>query len=350
MARRFLDDRQIIEATWPKYSLLAAIGQGRYGAVYELVCPGEPSVRQAVKVIHVPKMPADVQEISKSLHLASKEDVRDYFKPSIQSYMQEVKAMIKLSRHADTDYVVALHDYKLYEIKDPLSWMILIRMEYLEPLYKQLSLAHIMPLDQVLHIGHDVAMALAACHRNRIIHKDVKATNILCRPDGGYKLGDFGFATHLKTRKSAAFLIHHPNDDHVKRGTFDYSAPELLLDKPYDFTVDEYSLGILLYRLLNRNRFPFMPIDELPTADIMREARIRRLGLEHFPAPVDAPAPLAKIIMKACAPTPWDRYVSMEAFLADYEAYLEEEGYNFSPPEKTIPPFVVPPSPGQVDE
>lgn len=344
MGNRVLDDRQIIEATWPNYSLLPAIGQGRYGAVYKLVCPGDPSVRQAVKVIHVPKMPTDVQEISKSLHLASKEDVRDYFKPSIQSYMEEVKAMIKLARHDDTDYVVAIDDYKLYEIKEPLSWIILIRMEYLEPLYKQLSLAHIMPLDQVLHIGHDVAMALAACHRNRIIHKDVKATNILCRPDGGYKLGDFGFATHLKKRKSASFLIHHPNDDHVKRGTFDYSAPELLLDKPYDYSVDEYSLGILLYRLLNRNRFPFMPIDQVPTANIMREARLRRLALEHFPPPVDAPAPLAHIIMKACSPTPWDRYASMEAFLEDYKAYLEGEGYDFTAYRQAYTPVAEPPS------
>ena len=91
-------------------------------------------------------------------------------------------------------------------------------------------------------------------------------------------------------------------------GTLNYMAPELQRGEPVGPTADLYSLGLVLYRLCNRNRAPFLPADaaDLPYG-AAQEAQARRLRGEPLPPPAYAPPALSEVILRACAFRPADR-------------------------------------------
>lgn len=86
---------------------------------------------------------------------------------------------------------------------------------------------------------HQVADALNYCHKNNVIHRDVKPENLLLTIDGNIKLADFGWSVHISTSKRKTIC-----------GTIDYLAPEIVTRKKYDITVDLWCLGILCYEFL----------------------------------------------------------------------------------------------------
>lgn len=101
----------------------------------------------------------------------------------------------------------------------------------------------------VIRLGIDMCRALEVCAKENIIHRDIKPSNIFVSEHGDYKLGDFGVARHLEA--SCRELS--------KKGTYDYMAPEVYRDSVYDARADIFSLGIVLYKLMNNGRIPFLP-------------------------------------------------------------------------------------------
>jgi len=102
----------------------------------------------------------------------------------------------------------------------------------------------------VVRLGLDVLYGLQSCHNNGVIHRDIKDDNIFVTEKGEYKIGDFGVSKVLKDSSKAESL----------KGTPNFLAPEVYLGKEsYTKSVDLYSLGIVLYRLLNYSRNPFLP-------------------------------------------------------------------------------------------
>ena len=99
--------------------------------------------------------------------------------------------------------------------------------------------------DAVRHIGHDVALALAAAHAVGVLHRDVKPPNIFVMPDGGAKLGDFGVAGELAGATHASTIV----------GTFAYMAPETD-DGQTTAKSDIYSLGAVLFEISTGTRPP----------------------------------------------------------------------------------------------
>jgi serine/threonine protein kinase len=101
----------------------------------------------------------------------------------------------------------------------------------------------------VIKLALDLCNALELCHSKSIMHRDIKEANIFVSNNNTYKLGDFGVskdisnATHLET----------------KVGTINYMPPEIFSGKKYTKNADIYSLGIVLYKLLNHGRIPFLP-------------------------------------------------------------------------------------------
>jgi serine/threonine-protein kinase len=92
-----------------------------------------------------------------------------------------------------------------------------------------------LPPDEVARIGIEVARGLSAVHRAGIVHRDVKAQNVMVQADGRVVLMDFGSGHELgEGEKSAA-------------GTPLYVAPEVLAGSPATARSDIYSLGVLLY-------------------------------------------------------------------------------------------------------
>ena len=84
-----------------------------------------------------------------------------------------------------------------------------------------------------------IVNAVYFLHQNNIIHRDIKPENILIDENNALKLCDFGWAKELNVNKRATFC-----------GTMEYIAPEIVGSEMYDFSVDIWSLGILLYELI----------------------------------------------------------------------------------------------------
>ena len=107
------------------------------------------------------------------------------------------------------------------------------------------------------HILAALFKAVSYCHKRGIVHRDLKAENILLGDKKNkriVKIADFGFAKKIKSENSLRTLCGTPN----------YIAPEILSCIPYGTKVDMWSLGVLAYKLLT-GKFPFADIhvDEL---------------------------------------------------------------------------------------
>ena len=199
--------------------------------------------------------------------------------------------------------IVNVEDYKVIVKADGVGWDIYIRMELLTPLNTYIK-DRILTEKDVIRLGCDICSALERCAMRNVIHRDIKPDNIFVNEFGDYKLGDFGIARQLES-VSGSFS---------QKGTYNYMAPEVVKSGHYDATVDIYSLGIVLYMLMNRRRRPFMSIEnEQLTPGDLTIANQRRFNGETLPAPCDASPQMAAVILTACDPDPGRRFTSATA-------------------------------------
>lgn len=156
--------------------------------------------------------------------------------------------MISLSERG-TQHIVRYYENDIIATASPKRYDIFILMEYLTPLEDYIQ-SHNFLVRDVVKLGLDVLDGLQSCHDNGVIHRDIKDDNIFVSNKGEYKIGDFGVSKILKDSSKAESL----------KGTPNFLAPEVYLGKEgYTKSVDLYSLGIVLYRLLNYSRNPFVP-------------------------------------------------------------------------------------------
>ena len=185
-------------------------------------------------------------------------------------------------------------------------------MELLHPLLPYVY-QHPMARRDIIKLGIDICKALELCQRYNIIHRDIKPENIFISDNGDYKLGDFGIARTIERTTSGL----------SKKGTYSYMAPEVYAGREYGFSVDTYSLGLVLYRMLNKNRGPFLPQPpEAITFSSREQALGRRISGEALPRPFYGEGRLGEIVLKACAFDPKDRYSSPQQLRQELEAIL----------------------------
>ena len=101
-----------------------------------------------------------------------------------------------------------------------------------------------LPLDESAAYAIEVGRGLAAAHGRKLVHRDVKPQNVLIDPDGRAKVTDFGIARSLEAKGLTA--------TGRVLGTTDYVAPEQAMGQSIDARSDIYSLGVLLYEMLDR--------------------------------------------------------------------------------------------------
>ena len=305
--------------TWPGWRTVRKIGAGAFGLVYEIETIENGVLRKAaLKVMSVPASPEDVQDIYDSGIASTQEDATTYINSQIANLSQECKVMAALKGNPN---IVTFEDYMVIPHEGWMGADILIRMELLTPLNRYLR-EHVLSEADIIRVGIDMCNALETCHAKvpPILHRDIKAANIMVDDEGHFKLGDFGVARVMEGTKSA----------HTKAGTEDHMAPEVLQMQGYRATADLYSLGIVLYRLLNNNRNPFLPVEGSLTENMQMQARALRLSGQPVPPPRDGSPALQAVVMKAVSYLPQDRYQTageMRAALQQCLPYTQGASY-----------------------
>ena len=304
------------EPIFGSWRITRQIGEGSFGKVFEIEREDfGVTYKAALKAITVPASESELLEVkADGMDDAS---VRIYFGSFVEELVREFALMSRLKGNSN---VVSYEDHQVIEHPDDIGWDILIRMELLTPLNRYTS-THAVTRKDVIKLGIDLCRALEMCQKFNIIHRDIKPENIFISGMGDFKLGDFGIARTVEKTTSGL----------SKKGTYTYMAPEVYKGEAYGSTVDIYSLGIVLYRLLNGNRTPFLPAAPAPITHADREnALARRFSGAPLPAPCHAEGRLAEIVLKACAYDPKERYSSPMQMRQELESILynwEESKY-----------------------
>ncbi|MBR5514967.1 MAG: leucine-rich repeat protein [Clostridia bacterium] len=284
---------------WPEWRISELLGEGSYGKVYKAIRE-EHSITSfcAIKVISVPKNRAELDSLlSEGM---TKEESLDFLENIVSDFINEIKLMETLKGTANA---VSVEDYRILEKNNgEIGWDIFIRMELLEPFSNRMLN---MSEDELVKMGIDICSALELCSKYNIIHRDIKPANIFISKNGDYKLGDFGVARELGKTTGAMST----------KGTYSYMAPEVANHLKYDSSVDIYSLGIVMYTILNNNRPPFVDPNAVQiTYNDRMDAANRRLTGAPLPPPKNANKHLADIILRACQYKPENRYKNATAF------------------------------------
>ena len=193
-------------------------------------------------------------------------------------------------RHAN---VVCVHGVAVHDQRVGL-WMELVRGVTLE---QQLAISGPFSAREAAMIGVDLCRALASIHAAGLIHRDVKAQNVMREDGGRIVLMDLGTGREADSHSGRAIR--------ELAGTPLYLAPEIFVGAPASALTDVYSLGVLLYRLVSGS-FPVRAatVDELE----VRHAEGALVHLRDMRA--DLPSAFVRVIDRAIAPEPAKRYQS----------------------------------------
>ena len=296
----------------PKYgdwNVVKEIGHGTFGRVYEIRKEefGQ-TYRAALKVISIPQSPDDVEQVAGM----SDANITEYFHSIVEDSVKEIGLMSQLQGNSN---IVNYQNHEVRKQENGPGWDIYLQMELLLPLNQYVN-QHGITKEEVLHLGIDLCSALEVCQKQDIIHRDIKPQNIFLSKQGKFKLGDFGIARAEERTKSGM----------SRKGTYNYMAPEVYRGEDYTKSVDLYSLGLVLYRLLNDNRLPFMPPHPNPIHhEDQEKALMRRMSGDALPLPSREQEALGEIVVRACAYRPEDRFSSPTEMREALECVLRGE-------------------------
>lgn len=285
-----MEEKKIV---WPGWETVKKIGKGGFGTVYEIRRENFDNVeRKALKVITIPR---DSGEVEYMLCEGMDEASISYsLKTQVKEIYQEYMVM---SHFRDNPNIVHCDDFQYIKHEEDPGWDIYIRMELLTPLLKAMD--RVKTEEQIVRLGKELCNALIDCQKVNIIHRDIKPQNIFVSANGVFKLGDFGIARSMEHTTKATVGI----------GTHSFMAPEVANGEKYGMAVDIYSLGLVMYWLLNERRGPFIPLPPaVPTYLDNDRARLLRNTGKPIPKPKYGNSGLVEIVLKACAFNPKDRF------------------------------------------
>ena len=309
----------ILNEVWPDYYILgdAGVGRGAFATVYRAGRRDRvASSNVAIKVIRIPKDADEVDLLRMQGY--SIEETTAFFREMVNDCVKEIDLMDKLKGQPN---IVYIEDYKIYQAQEDDTWYILIRMPLLTPVLKRFERDREISEEQILRLGIDMCRALEACEHAKIVHRDIKPENIMSDVNGNYLLGDFGVARRLENATHGL----------TKSGTPNYMAPELARAAVSDDfnqakLVDIYSLGLVLYYLGNRKKLPFYPTDrQLVSSDERQKAFEMRITGKPLPGPCAVSEDLQRVILRAAAYEPSERYQNAREMRHDLEALLEKQ-------------------------
>jgi len=153
------------------------------------------------------------------------------------SDLHNIKTEISIHRKLEHPNIVKFYDYIQ---KDHYVYLVL---DYAEcgNLYSYIHKKKNLSPEEIFRFFYQTCLAFQYLHQNDVLHRDLKPENLLLDKERNVKLCDFGWAARKINEKRLTFC-----------GTYEYMAPEIVYKKHYDYRVDIWSLGILLYELIHR--------------------------------------------------------------------------------------------------
>ena len=259
-----------------RYRDLTLLGAGGMGAVYRAY---DPSLDRTVALKLVLVQPG---------HSGHNPDYLIRFE-------REAKAIARLSH----PHIVQVYDFGRDEADNPYFVMELVKGKALSTVSKERGP---LPPAEALELIRQAAIGLQAAHDVGIVHRDVKPHNMLVDERGQVKLVDFGVA------RVAGGVSEGMTATNEALGTLHYMAPEVLSGKSVDARADVYAMGAILYECL-AGRPPHVGATSEATLLAIAEGRAADLGALGG----RASSRVAKLIGRALAPRPEDRFASADA-------------------------------------
>ena len=295
-----MDHNTIIRRQWPGYEVLGFLGGVGSRRIYKIANKSSTGeARYAVKVI-------PVSEIEKKRKQNPEECMKEL--------SQEVRVMQILKGHP---HIVSIEDFAVICERESNQSYLLIRMELLKSFGLWRDQRGELTREDIVRLGIELCRALEHCHGNKIIHYDIKLDNIFVDAGNHFKLGDFGMSWMAESDQRCIFRVGLTSSriPEIYNGGFDYRIFESLVK------TDIYSMGMVLYKLLNADTDPFLPTDRPATREerVIAE-KVRVGGILPVPPPMHADGALSKIILKAIAHDPEQRYASARALREALEA------------------------------
>jgi serine/threonine protein kinase len=240
----------------------------------------------------------------------------------------------KLVARLEHPNIVPIYDYAEHEGRPYLV------MKYIEGITLKARITSSSPgSEEVLRVVEAVGAALTYAHKNGILHRDVKPSNVILSSDGQIYLADFGLARIAQSGETTL------TSDMVI-GTPQYISPEQALGKKdLDEGTDIYSFGVMMYEM-TVGRVPFSA--DTPFS-IIHDHIYTPLPLPSVVNP-SVTAELERVLLKALAKERADRYENVASFVSAFsQAWIDQTGYastllTSSPDASTIPPGAVPAS------
>ncbi len=287
---------------WVDWEIKKEIGKGSYGRVYRAEKKTFNSKYEcAVKHIKVPPGDMDIQQLIANGNISDERSVRPYLTALMSDFIREIEICYSLKGNTN---IVSYEDHCVIKRDNNMGYDIFIRMELLESLnYSKQSWDE----KEIINLGIDMCTALEVLAKNSIIHRDIKPSNIFTSKNG-YKLGDFGESK----------VLSKINYEMSIRGSYPYMSPEIFHASPNsDLRADIYSLGMVMYRLMNNNRPPFVDAyapnisgDQLSSSD---QRRLHGDNIDMPPCNCHNNL-LSEAILKACKYDPNERWQSPTEF------------------------------------
>jgi serine/threonine protein kinase/tetratricopeptide (TPR) repeat protein len=288
----------MIGSTLGNYKILEKLGEGGQGTVYKAIDS------KLGRTVVVKVLPAE---------LTAKE-------ANLKRFEREAR----LASALDHPNICVIFD--LNEI----NGIHFISMQYIEGRnVRQLVNGRPLSLESALSIALQTADALAVAHSRGIIHRDIKAGNVMVMPSGQVKILDFGLAKLLDEDAARTSGIHHTEltEVGIPYGTATYAAPEQARGDKVDARADIFSTGVLLYETLT-GTWPFRG----QTAIDVRHAVLNDEPIPLAKArPGRLPARLQEIVDKALAKDVRHRYQKISQFADDIRSVIRELGSDSLP-------------------
>lgn len=282
-------NEQDIKKILPEWTLSYILSEKRGETLYQAEkSSGDSTKYSAIRAISIPADKDEEQEIREAY------PDPDSYKRHIDEIVKRKKAELQLLRGlCSKPGLVSMRESYDISSSDETSYLIVARYDYIETLDSYIR-SNGLTVGAAIRMGIDICRGLENVRKLELVHGNVRPENIYVNDHGRFKLG--GFDIDLIEDKKTI-----PSDD---ISALRYASPEMCTGDKKAFASDVYSVGMVLYGILNGGKLPF------ENECSQEKALERRLSGENLPRPAYNAGKLNDIVMKACSFDKAKRYVT----------------------------------------